>query len=80
MNLENLETEKKNINLDEEILNKIESLENKDQSATVDCCASLGQLIDKYAVESKDTSDILKILSEKTFDFIQEMNKKKKSM
>ena len=30
---------KKNINLDEE---------NKDLSATVDCCASLGQLIDKY--------------------------------
>ena len=59
---------------------KIESLENKGQSATVDFCASLGQLIDKYAVESKATSNILKILSEKTFDFIQEMNIKKKSM
>ena len=53
-------------------------LENNDQTATIDFCASLGQLIDKYTVESKDTSDILKILSEKTFDFIQEMNRKKK--
>ena len=41
---------KNKINLDEEILNKIESLENKDHSATVAFCASLGQLIDNYAV------------------------------